>query len=79
MCYEPDIFNIAKDHPRRYVLSTGGEVDAGRGVTTPGVALYHEGLDLIAIVSKLYSEVQVAEIGCELTQPLPANIASRSV
>ena len=51
MCYEHDIFNIAKEHPRRYVLSTGGEVDAGRGVTTPGVALYHEGLDLIAIVS----------------------------
>ena len=51
MCYEPDIFNIAKSHPRRYVLSTGGEVDPGRGVTTPGFALYHEGLDLIAIVS----------------------------
>ena len=35
------------------MLSTGGEVDPGRGVTTPGVALYHEGLDLIAIVSTM--------------------------
>ena len=58
VCYEPDIFNIGKDHPRRYVLSTGGEVDAGRGVTTPGVALYHEGLDLIAIVSCVHYYLQ---------------------
>ena len=78
VCYEHDIFNIAKEHPRRYVLSTGGEVDAGRGVTTPGVALYHEGLDLIAIVSSVQSgaagcvkgfltcflEVPLAGLGC---------------
>ena len=51
VCYEQDIFNIGKEHPRRYVLSTGGEVDAGRGITSPGIALYHEGLDLIAIIS----------------------------
>ena len=39
-----------KDHDKKYVFSTGGDYDEN-GVLYPGIGIYHQGMDLIAVVS----------------------------
>jgi hypothetical protein len=49
--YQDDVLNVLKSHDKRYVFSTGGDFDNNRGVIHPGIGIYHEGMDLIAVVS----------------------------
>jgi hypothetical protein len=49
--YGQEIFNIEKEHPRKYIFSTGGDHNETMGFSYPGLALYHEGIDVIAVVS----------------------------
>jgi hypothetical protein len=51
--YSEDVLQVMADHERKYILSTGGQFNdsSGVGTTSPGVSLYHEGMDLVAIVS----------------------------
>lgn len=37
--------------PRRYVMSTGAQYDREVAVAWPGFAIYHQGVDLVAVVS----------------------------
>ena len=46
-----DVLNIFKSHSKRYIFSTGGDFDTKLGTTHPGLALYHQGMDVIAVVS----------------------------
>ena len=43
--------NVDKDHDKRYVFSTGGDFDEEKGLLYPGMAIYHQGMDLIAVVA----------------------------
>ena len=38
-----------KDHDKKYVFSTGGDFDEKN--LYPGIAIYHQGMDLVAVVS----------------------------
>ena len=38
-----------KDHDKKYVFSTGGDFDDKN--LYPGIAIYHQGMDLVAVVS----------------------------
>lgn len=42
---------MAKQHDRKYVFSTGGDFNQSNGKIYPGIGIYHEGMDLIAVVS----------------------------
>lgn len=47
--YNEDVLNVYKAHDKKYIFSTGGDYVADKA--WPGMALYHEGIDLVAIVS----------------------------
>ena len=53
--YDPDIMLKYADpkvkHGKRYLVSTGAEFDRTSGKAYPGLAIYHEGIDLVAVVS----------------------------
>ena len=49
--YKEDVLNVDKDHDKRYVFSTGGDFDEEKGLLYPGMAIYHQGMDLIAVVA----------------------------
>ena len=40
---------MMKDHDKKYVFSTGGDFDDKN--LYPGIAIYHQGMDLVAVVS----------------------------
>ena len=40
-----------KDHDKKYVFSTGGDFNTKTKNLYPGVAIYHQGMDLVAVVS----------------------------
>ena len=45
------VLNIFASHQKRYILSSGGDYDYDSGETWPGFSLYHEGMDVVALVS----------------------------
>ena len=47
--YQEDVLNVMKDHDKKYVFSTGGDFDDKN--LYPGIAIYHQGMDLVAVVS----------------------------
>ena len=47
--YNEDIFDIERDHDRKYLLSNGGQHFKEK--TTPGFSLYKIGMDIVAVVS----------------------------
>ena len=47
--YHDDVLNVMRDHDKKYVFSTGGDFE--NGVLYPGIGIYHQGMDLIAVVS----------------------------
>lgn len=49
--YKTDVFNVYKDHDRQYIFSTGGDYDYDQKKAYPGMALYHQGMNLVAVVS----------------------------
>ena len=36
---------------KKYIMSTGADFNAAKGQAWPGFALYHQGMDLVAVVS----------------------------
>ena len=46
-----DIHPDGQDWDKKYVFSTGGDYDKTLAKTVPGIALYHKGLDVTAVVS----------------------------
>ena len=49
--YKTDVFNVYKEHDRQYIFSTGGDYDYDQKKAYPGMALYHQGMNLVAVVS----------------------------
>jgi len=49
--YQEDVLNVMKDHDKKYVFSTGGDFNTKTKNLYPGVAIYHQGMDLVAVVS----------------------------
>ena len=49
--YKTDIFNVYREHDRQYIFSTGGDYDYSKSKAYPGMAIYHEGMNLVAVVS----------------------------
>lgn len=49
--YGEEVFNVKMLHQKKYILSTGGDFSSANKKAYPGVAIYHEGIDLIAVVS----------------------------
>lgn len=49
--YKEDILNVKKWHERKYVLSTGGDYNYTTGKIYPGIAIYHKGMDLFAVLA----------------------------
>ena len=45
------MLNVMKEHDKKYIFSTGGDFDKEEGKLYPGVAIYHQGMDLVAVVS----------------------------
>ena len=48
------LIDLLPDDPefeKRYILSTGADFDRELNVSIPGLALYHEGMDIVAVVS----------------------------
>ena len=49
--YREDVLNVFKTHEKQYIFSTGGDFDLTTERSYPGLAIYHQGMDLIAVVS----------------------------
>ncbi|CAM6054613.1 unnamed protein product, partial [Sphagnum tenellum] len=49
--YDPDVFDDSKSQGKHYIFSTGGDYDYSSSKAYPGLALYHQGMDTIAVVS----------------------------
>ncbi len=49
--YKTDIFNVYKEHEKQYIFSTGGDYDYAKSKAYPGMAVYHQGMNLVAVVS----------------------------
>ena len=51
MSYSSDVVTRAGGHRKKYVISTGGDFKRANGKAWPGVAVYHEGIEIVAVVS----------------------------
>lgn len=49
--YGEEVLNVRKVHNKQYIFSTGGDYDYVSERAYPGLTLYHQGIDLIAVVS----------------------------
>jgi len=49
MMFGPDV--VTGSTKKQYIMSTGGDYNAAKGHAWPGFALYHQGMDLVAMVS----------------------------
>ena len=47
--YEEEVLNVNKEHGKKYIFSTGADTENDKSF--PGMALYHVGMDLVAVVS----------------------------
>ena len=91
MSFGDDVFEGGKG-AKRYLLSTGGDFNSVQGRAWPGFAIYHEGLDIVALVStgekvwvlrvsgQLYNNTWT-EIGVRFSLPMLTNpdLASEGV
>ena len=50
MTYSADVIEGASN-TKKYIVSTGGDFNSRSGKAWPGVAIYHQGLDLVGVVS----------------------------
>lgn len=50
MIFTGDIM-LGKDVSKRYLVSTGGDHNPVSGQAWPGIAIYHQGMDIVALVS----------------------------
>jgi len=51
MQYGSDLLDTKGGNPKKYIMSTGGDYNGRSGKAWPGFALYHQGLDIVAVVS----------------------------
>jgi len=51
MSYGSDIIDPKGGQAKKYIMSTGGDYNSRSGKAWPGFALYHQGLDIVAVVS----------------------------
>jgi len=51
MQYGSDIIDPKGGQTKKYIMSTGGDYNGRSGKAWPGFALYHQGLDIVAVVS----------------------------
>jgi len=51
MQYGADIIDPNGGQNKKYIMSTGGDYNPRSGKSWPGFALYHQGLDIVAVVS----------------------------
>lgn len=72
--YKEDVLNVDKDHEKQYIFSTGGDYKDDKSY--PGIALYHEGMNLGAIVSTGEDVYELKVIG-QLKNETYSNIAVR--
>lgn len=49
--YQEDVLDVLKEHDKKYVFSTGGDFNREDKTLYPGVAIYHQGMDLVAVVA----------------------------
>merc|ERR1719245_778489 len=80
MVFGSDIVGPSGKQAKKYIMSTGGDFNGANGKAWPGFALYHQGLDLVAVVStgervwqlrvagQLYNNTWV-EVGIRWTLP----------
>merc|ERR1719458_2138754 len=50
MVWSPDVLEGGGNR-KKYVVSTGGDFNSRTGKAWPGVAIYHQGLELVGVVS----------------------------
>jgi len=51
MQYGSDLLDPKGGNTKKYIMSTGGDFNSKNGKAWPGFALYHQGLDIVAVVS----------------------------
>ena len=51
MQYGSDLLDPKGGNTKKYIMSTGGDFNPKNGKAWPGFALYHQGLDIVAVVS----------------------------
>merc|ERR1719382_2409710 len=61
MQYGSDLLDPKGGNTKKYIMSTGGDFNSKNGKAWPGFALYHQGLDIVAVVS---TGVEVWSSGC---------------
>lgn len=48
--YPEEVLDVRRPHEKQYIFSTGGDYSYDNNKAYPGLALYHEGLNLVAVV-----------------------------
>lgn len=49
--YGEEVLNVKRQHEKKYIFSTGADFDYEKEKAYAGMALFHQGMDLVAVVS----------------------------